>query len=168
MTNSSVDQVEILQADLDNPTHCQAVVDLLNDYANHAMGRGSPLSADIHDALIPGLRAHPTSLILLARVEQRFVGIATCFIGFSTFNAKPLINIHDLSVSSGFRGLGLGKKLLTTVADKARGLGCCKVTLEVREDNARARRLYTSEGFGFPGSAKEEEEVRYLYQEKRL
>jgi hypothetical protein len=33
------------------------------------------------------------------------------------------------------------------VADRARALGCCKVTLAVREDNAPARRLYARAGF---------------------
>jgi len=167
MQISSDNEVEILQADLADPVHGQAIVELLNDYSSHLMGGGSPLSDPVLEALIPRLVAHPTSLILLARLQQRFIGIAVCFMGFSTFNAKPLLNIHDLGVLGGFRGKGVGRKLLAAVEEKARRLGCCKITLEVREDNARARGLYTREGFGFPGG-EDETEVRYLYQEKRL
>ena len=62
--------------------------------------------------------------------------------GFSTFTGKPLINIHDLTVTAGCRGRGIGRLLLKAVEAKARELGCGKVTLEVREDNAPARQFY--------------------------
>ena len=67
--------------------------------------------------------------------------------GFSTFTGKPLINIHDLTVTSGCRGRGIGRPLLKAVEAKARELGCGKVTLEVREDNAPARQFYQRFGF---------------------
>ena len=34
------------------------------------------------------------------------VGLATTFEGFSTFAAKPLINIHDIAVLPDYRGRG--------------------------------------------------------------
>ena len=67
--------------------------------------------------------------------------------GFSTFRAKPLINIHDIAVSPAARGQGIGRLLLTRIEQDARALGCCKVTLEVRSDNARAMGLYQAVGF---------------------
>ena len=69
------------------------------------------------------------------------------FLGFSTFYARPLINVHDLMVSPDQRGRGVGRDLLQAVDAKARALGCCKVTLEVFENNHRARRLYAAAGF---------------------
>jgi ribosomal protein S18 acetylase RimI-like enzyme len=75
------------------------------------------------------------------------VALATCFRGFSTFRALPLINISDLAVLPDYRGRGIGKQLLTAVEDKARTLGCCKVTLEVQENNTRARNVYERSGF---------------------
>jgi len=44
---------------------------------------------------------------------------------------------------------GVGRALLEAVEARALELGCCKLTLEVHEDNLRARRLY--EHFGFEG-----------------
>jgi len=38
-----------------------------------------------------------------------------CFRGFSTFAAAPLINVHDLAVVPGFRGQGIGRRLLEAV-----------------------------------------------------
>jgi len=85
--------------------------------------------------------------VLLAVSEGRPVGVAVCFLGFSTFQARPLLNIHDLAVLPEWRGKGIGRALLAHVEDRARRRGCCKLTLEVLDDNARARGLYESLGF---------------------
>jgi hypothetical protein len=63
------------------------------------MGNGRDLPEDIQRSLLAGLRAHPSTLIFLALQQDEAVGIATCFIGFSTFAARPLVNIHDLHVA---------------------------------------------------------------------
>ncbi len=111
------------------------------------MGDGKPLAPEVQNALIPGLRHHPTTLIFLAYQGDVAIGIAVCFLGFSTFAAKSLINIHDLAVLSGYRGLGIGRQLLEAVERKAQTLDCCKLTLEVLEHNHRARRVYEAAGF---------------------
>jgi len=46
-----------------------------------------------------------------------------------------------------YRGRGIGRKLLEAVEKNARQLGCCKVTLEVGQDNQLAKGLYRSVGF---------------------
>jgi GNAT superfamily N-acetyltransferase len=134
-------------ADLQNPTDASDVVSLLNTYANDVAGGGESLSADIQTRLIPALIAHPATLVLLAHSATTAVGIAVCFFGFSTFNAKPLLNVHDLAVNPGFRGKGIGRALLTEAEQQARKRGCCKLTLEVQDNNRTARSLYC--GFGF-------------------
>jgi ribosomal protein S18 acetylase RimI-like enzyme len=139
---------EIVEANLTRPDHQQAVVELTDAYAMDPMGNGQPLAPAIRAALILGLQRHPTTLVLLAYQGSKAVGIATCFYGFSTFAARPLINIHDLAVLPEHRGQGVGRRLLDAVEGKARALGCCKLTLEVREGNSRARRLYAAAGFG--------------------
>jgi ribosomal protein S18 acetylase RimI-like enzyme len=68
-------------------------------------------------------------------------------VGFSTFHARPLINIHDLAVLESTRGHGVGRALLTEVEREARAMGCCKVTLEVNEGNRKAMQLYHSAGY---------------------
>jgi ribosomal protein S18 acetylase RimI-like enzyme len=69
------------------------------------------------------------------------------FTGFSTFHARPLLNIHDLAVLPGLRGGGVGRALLSSAEQYARANGYCKLTLEVQEDNTPAMHLY--ERFGF-------------------
>lgn len=139
--------IEIVEADLDRADHQQAIVELIDAYARDPLGNGSPLPANVRNALIPGLRQHPTTLIFLAYQESLAVGIAVCFRGFSTFAARPLVNIHDLAVLPGHRGQKIGRRLLAEVERKAREWGCCKLTLEVLENNALARRLYATQGF---------------------
>lgn len=142
-----VPAIEITEADLDCAAHQQAVVELLDAYASDPMGNGEPLSAEVRRDLIAGLRRHPTTLIFLAWQNDRAVGIAVCFLGFSTFHARSLVNIHDLAVLPACRGRQIGPRLLEAVAEKARQLGCCKLTLEVQENNHRARRVYEAAGF---------------------
>jgi GNAT superfamily N-acetyltransferase len=139
--------IEILQADLDHRGHQQAVVTLLDAYARDQMGNGKALSNEVRRELIPGLQRHPTTIIFLAFQDKKAVGIATCFGGFSTFAARPLINIHDFYVIPEVRGQKIGHMILAAIEQKARDTGCCKVTLEVQQNNHRAQRIYEAAGF---------------------
>ena len=142
---------KIVQADLARSDHQEAVVAMTAAYALDTMGNGGPLSPEVLARLVPGLRAHPTTLVFLAYVDEVPVGIATCFLGFSTFAARPLINIHDLAVLPEHRGRGIGGALLRAVEVAARERGCVKVTLEVQENNRRARHLYERAGLAQAG-----------------
>lgn len=156
--------IAVVEADLDDIEHRSAVRELLGAYAADPMGRGEPLSGEVKRELVGGLKSHPTSLVLLAFFGKRPAGVAVCFRGFSTFAARPLLNIHDLAVLPEFRGRGVGRRLLEAVERRAADLGCCKVTLEVREDNDRARRLYRSLGYGHTDG----EAVEMLFWSKEL
>jgi ribosomal protein S18 acetylase RimI-like enzyme len=139
--------VTVIEADLADPWHQAAIVTLINAYARDAMGTGQNLPVEVRARLIPGLQQHPTTLVFLAVQAHTPVGIAVCFQGFSTFAARPLLNIHDLAVLPDYRRRGVGRQLLEAVEARGRALGCCKLTLEVREDNERAQRLYRDVGF---------------------
>jgi GNAT superfamily N-acetyltransferase len=158
--------VTIVEADLAIPEHGRDVVALTAAYACDAMGNGGPLPPEVLERLLSGLRKHPTSIIFLAYVDGQAVGIATCFLGFSTFAARPLINIHDLAVLPERRGEGIGRSLLEAVERKARELGCSKVTLETQEHNSLARSLY--EGIGFTNTIEGNSAERLLFYAKRL
>src|SRR5438093_4884598 len=102
--NQMKEIAEIVEADLNRAEHQNDVLALTAAYALDPMGNGGPLSTESLERLIPGLKSHPTTLIFLAYVEGKAVGIATCFRGFSTFRARPLIIIHDLAVRPEHRG----------------------------------------------------------------
>jgi ribosomal protein S18 acetylase RimI-like enzyme len=133
------------------------------------MGGGAGLAADVRARLGAELRervARGTAVVLVAEQGGEAVGVAIGFLGYSTFRARPLLNLHDLAVLPAARGAGVGRALLAAVAARARALGCCKVTLEVREDNAPARRLYARAGF--VDSAPEGARTRTLFLEQSL
>jgi len=146
-TDGGRDRVVVVRADLDRVDHRDAVLALTDAYARDPMGQGAPLAPDVHERLVPALRAHPTTVILLAFRGGSPVGIATCFVGFSTFAARPLLNIHDVAVLTDQRGRGIGAALLAGVEAEARALGCVKLTLEVGDRNLPARSLYERMGF---------------------
>lgn len=161
--------LEVVDADLSSERGAAAVVALIDAYARDPMGGGAALSGGARARLGPALReqvVRGAAAVLLALREGEAVGVAVCFTGFSTFRALPLLNLHDLAVLPGARGAGVGAALLAGVAARARALGCCKVTLEVREDNAPARRLYARAGF--VDSAPAGAQTRSLFLEQLL
>lgn len=140
--------IEVREADLSDPVHARGLLEVLDEYARGALGGGAALELDVRERLVPALRDNPAALVLLALSAGRVVGVATCFLGFSTFRARSLLNVHDLAVLPEHQGQGIGAALLVAAEERALARGCCKLTLEVREDNARARRLYARRGFG--------------------
>jgi len=141
-------EVTTRRADLANPADAAAMVALLNSYAQGPTGQGRPLSAEVQQRLAVDLAQLPTAVVLLACVGEQPVGIAVGFLGYSTFAARPLLNLHDLAVLPDYRGRGIGSQLLAAVEEFARQQGCCKITLEVLDRNATASRVYAAAGFG--------------------
>ncbi len=139
--------IQIIEADLDRPDHGRTLVRLFASYVTEITGHDWPPTADVQRDLLSGLRSHPTTIVFLAYAGDAPVGLAICFRGFSTFAARPIINIHDLAVMPGHRGKGIGRRLLDAIAAKGRALGCRKLTLEVQENNAQAMRVYAAAGF---------------------
>lgn len=139
--------VSVVDADLDRADHCTGLVSILDEYARlpHIAGRG--LSDDVIENLAGRLAQTSGKQILLAVDGEKVVGVAVCFEAFSTFAGQPLLNIHDLAVTTEYRGKGVGTMLLDAVAERARELGCCRVTLEVDVENPGAKKLYERSGF---------------------
>ena len=140
-------QVSIMEADLENPDHTAAILRILDEYAHDPLEGGQGLPGEVLDRMIEQLRQVTMRLVLLAHIDGIFGGIALCFWGFSSFAARPAINIHDLVVSPQLRGRGIGSALLSEVEIRARAASCSRITLEVRGANHDARRLYTRSGF---------------------
>lgn len=141
-------ELEIIEADLRNKKHADAILYITNQYASDPMGLGESLSEDVREKLIKEMKAFSGAFSLIAYFNDDPAGVANCVYSFSTFNASKVINIHDLAVISSFRDKGIGKALIDSVEKKAVNEKCCKVTLEVREDN-RARNLYERMGYSY-------------------
>ena len=139
-------QLAIKLVELADPQVQASVLYLLDHYSRHEMGSGQPLPEDVRSRVIDGLQAHPMSRIFIAYAGDQPIAMAICFVGFSTFKARKLINIHDLVVHESERGRGVGSQLIDAVIAYAKSNDCCAITLEVRADNP-ARTLYHKKGF---------------------
>lgn len=141
-------ELNIFEADFANKKHADAVLFVTNEYAKDPMGLGKPLPEEIQKNLIDEIRKFPVWFSLIAFYDNQPAGIVNCVYSFSTFNAAKVINVHDLAVLKNFRNKGIGEALLAAVEKKAEQKNCCKITLEVREDN-RARNLYERMDFEY-------------------
>lgn len=140
--------IEFEFCDFENPDHLTALAELTNHYMVDSMGDAEPLNKLQQLRLVDGLANHPTAEVLFAITESKIVGLATCFVNFSTFRVKPYLYIHDIVVLNEYRGKGIGKAIMQKLIDTSTERKYCKVTLEVREDNVTAQALYKSLGFG--------------------
>ena len=62
------------------------------------IGMGKPMSGALKPKIIEGLRGHPGYIGFFACIGEEFAALANCNINFSTWQAMPLINIHDFVV----------------------------------------------------------------------
>jgi GNAT superfamily N-acetyltransferase len=69
-------------------------------------------------------------------------GFALYYTNYSTFAGKPTIYLEDLFVRPAFRGLGLGKKLLVSLAQIAVERGCARYEWSVLNWNKPAIEFY--------------------------
>ncbi len=139
--------LRVSAVDLYDPTQTKIWLDLLDHYARDPMGGGEGLSDYARLHLVHTIREVPGFHGGLAWLDGQAVGLVDCFAGFSTFAAKPLLNVHDIVVHASLRGRGIGQALLAWAEQRAGELGCCKLTLEVLSNNTRAMASYQQAGF---------------------
>jgi GNAT superfamily N-acetyltransferase len=141
------DSIEVIVGDIHNEEHKQAMLSQLDFYMQDPMAGQGKMPEKLAGKIIEGLMNQPNYLFFLAKCNGAYTGVANCFINFSTFKAKQLINIHDFSVSPHYRKKGIGEAMMGKIIDHCREKGYCKITLEVRNDNFNAQNLYRKIGF---------------------
>ena len=139
--------LNVLPVDYRNAEHRSALLMLLDAYAQDPMGGAEPLAEDVKARLCDDLAARSDVASFIAWLDGQPVGLVNCIEGYSTFKARPLMNIHDIAVLPGHRGAGVGQALLSAAEAHARTRGCCKLTLEVLTGNGPALRSYARFGF---------------------
>jgi len=137
----------ITPCDFNDPRHCEALIQLMNEYRLDKMGDGQAYTDEEKERLVEGLKNHPTAIVFIAWSGDAYAGLITSFVNFATFTVKPFVNIHDIIVTDAWRNKGVGRVMINRVIEEAEARGCGKVTLEVREDNENARHLYNCLGF---------------------
>lgn len=139
---------------------------LLDEYARDQMGQGEALGKEVELNLLRQLARREDAFSVIAYKGAEAVGLANCFIGFSTFKCRPLVNIHDLMVTAAHRGNGISTLIMRKVEAVARQRGCCKLTLEVLQANKTAQIVYR--GMGFAANEFEAEQGQTLFWQKNL
>lgn len=87
----------------------------------------------------------PLSSFFVAVFQQKIIG----YYGF--LHILDELHILNVAVDPDLRQKGVGKKLIEHLVEQARALSARAVTLEVRESNLPAIRLYESFGFACAG-----------------
>jgi len=158
--------IEITRVDYLNKKHAEDLTFLLQNYALDPMGGGSALAPEVSNKLALELSKRPNAISVIAYIDGKPAGLVNCFEGFSTFNCKPLLNIHDVIVIEAFRGSGLSQKMLQKIEQIGREKACCKLTLEVLDGNHIAKSSYTK--FGFSDYELDPKMGKALFWQKKL
>ncbi|MGM1062954.1 GNAT family N-acetyltransferase [Saccharothrix sp. Mg75] len=127
------------------PEDVPAAVRLAEELAEYERARDECrlTEAQLHDALFrdaPALFGH------VAEVDGRVVGTALWFLNFSTWRGTHGIYLEDLYVQPAHRGSGLGKALLTALAEECVARGYARLEWSVLDWNAPAIGFYKSLG----------------------
>lgn len=88
----------------------------------------------------------PVAQAILAYVGPEPAGFAVYSFTFSSFMGKPGIWVEDLFVEPRFRGVGVGKALLVTLAKLGRECGCGRLEWSVLNWNEQAMEFYQDLG----------------------
>ena len=90
--------------------------------------------------------AHPAAEVLIGEVDGEAAGFALFFHNFSTFLGKRGLYLEDLFVRPAFRGSGLGRHLMASLARIAVQRDCGRFEWSVLDWNAPAIGFYRTLG----------------------
>lgn len=99
--------------------------------------------AGLHEVLFG---PQPQAEVLIAYADDRPAGFALFFHNFSTFVGRRGLYLEDLFVKPEFRGLGIGRHLLTELARIAVERNCGRFEWSVLDWNEPAIRFYEKLG----------------------
>ena len=86
--------------------------------------------------------AHPGAEVIIAEVDGQSAGFALFFHNFSTWHGRRGLYLEDLFVRPAFRGHGIGKALMTHLAQIAVARGCARFEWSVLDWNTPAIDFY--------------------------
>ncbi|RJQ80986.1 GNAT family N-acetyltransferase [Pseudonocardiaceae bacterium YIM PH 21723] len=127
------------------PSDVDTMVQLVHDLAEYekAPDECTLTSEQLHTALFGPA---PTLFGHVAELDGQVVGLALWFLNFSTWTGTHGIYLEDLYVRPETRGSGLGKALLTTLAQECVTRGYQRLEWSVLDWNTPAIDFYRSLG----------------------
>ncbi len=133
--------MRIVKVDFHNQQQGEDLVYMLGQYALDEHVGGKRLTDYTQQNLMRALQETPIAVSFIAYIVEEPVGLINCIQGFSTFKARPLLNIHGLIIRDGYRGQGIGTQLLARAEEEARSRECCKVSWKFL-NRMRVRKRY--------------------------
>ena len=88
--------INFVTADFTQPEHAQALIFLMDAYAQDPMGGNAAIEPTILAQLPAILASRDDAFTVLAYADDTPIGLANCFVGFSTFAAKELVNVYRI------------------------------------------------------------------------
>lgn len=130
----------------------------ISDYADEIQSnyRLSPADSlvratkEISETLAGGVNTHGQVLLcLVENLDQtdRHIG----YLWYKPDTTMGSVFIYDFHIFNSCQGMGLGKQTLRAFEEHIREIGFKEIRLRVAGDNARARHIYESSGFGVTG-----------------
>ncbi|MGD8397454.1 MAG: GNAT family N-acetyltransferase [Anaerolineae bacterium] len=84
--------------------------------------------------------------VLVAERAHQVVGLVSYSIRPNLYHGGPSAIIEELIVSAGYRGQGVGGRLVQRLLDQLAGLGCIEVAVSTLPGNEGAQRFYRAHG----------------------
>jgi GNAT superfamily N-acetyltransferase len=101
-----------------------------------------PIDPHMTDAFLCDPRHH----LAVAVEDNVVVGFVSAVHYVHPDKARPELWINEVAVAPTHRGRGLGKDLLHSILETARGIGCAEAWVLTDRSNIAAMRLYSSSG----------------------
>ena len=136
--------VEINEADCSRQEDGEKFVRLLDSYCRTSAGGGAGLAEEVGKRLLDELPRYRNAIAFLSSEQEELTGVILGSYNLYVFSGRPSANVQFLFVRPEHQRRGIARHLVLAFENKARALGCCKVSLEVREHNESARALYGS------------------------
>lgn len=118
-----------------------AVLEMLREFAAH---EGLSQHCTIDETRLTSALFGDGAFVdgLVADQDGTLIGYTLFFPYFSSFRGECGLYVDDLYLSPDARSSGLGKRLLTAVAQRAAGLGYERIDFLVQDENESAIRFY--------------------------
>jgi GNAT superfamily N-acetyltransferase len=140
---SDHERMTVVRLTATHPWFSEAV-DLFDAYRQHYGANPAPEAVEewMRDQMVTDrLRLYA------AGDEEHVRGILTASVIPASLTLRTVWLIRDLFIDPGARRAGLGRELLTHVAEAAREEGAHRLSLQTEPDNVRALQLYAKAGF---------------------
>ncbi len=124
-----------------NSSDVPRIYELIRTIANHHDQEQYVITSP-GELLESGFGSIPSFGVILAEVESVVIGYLSYTLNYSIWLGAKYMNIDDVYVDSGFRGLKIGENLMTNAKKHCAKMGLPRMRWEVQDNNEAAIRFY--------------------------